>query len=1147
MSQKGLSVPSQLRDAIERAAAELFVGRTGEIAQLDAALSGSIDGRGRLCLIAGDPGIGKTRLAECVAARAAERGATVIWGRCWEGEGAPAFWPWVQVLRALVRQGDAATLADRLGAGGPYVAQVVPDVRELLPDLPAAPALDSEQGRFRLYDALSTFMKSSAAATPLAFVLDDLHWADKSSLLLLQFLVREIADARLLIVGTYRDVEVARDHPLGDVLPRLRRERSVDRILLRGLPEPEVHALLVALRGDEVPEDFARTISQETAGNPFFILEILRDILDEGLAYREGERWVGRVEASEIRLPESVREVIGRRLSRLSDACAKLLTLAAVIGQEFGLDVLQRVSALDEERVFEVLEEALAAGIVGEVPRTIARFRFSHTLIRETLYGELRNLERVRLHRRVADVLETLYGAYADPHLAELSHHFLEGLPGGDVEKAIDYTVRAGDRANEQLAYAEAAAHYERALQALDLTEPRDERRRCELLLKLGETGWSAGGSEVGRRPLQEATLLAERLGDPNLFARAALVLEGPSVGIMAGVEDAARIGLLERALALLGDRDSALRAQVMGRLAGLRTYAGDPAGKDLLGRAAVEMARRIGDARALAYVLGTTPWSIGSPDDLVERLARADELIRVATEAGDERLAAEGHAWKSGYYLEMGDIEAVDRETEIHERFAETSRHIYHRWMATMQRGARALLAGCFEDGDRLMQQALEIMSGVRFGDAWSHLLHGIGMQGYRNLQLEQQGRSDELLPGINALAVAFPLIPLWRIAGAAYRVDVGQIDEARRDFDALARNDFSDIPRDLMWLYSVSRLCEVASALGDERRAAILYDLLLPYAERCATTSFSAYRGSISRPLGLLATVLGRYDDAERHFERALDVNARIRARIWVVHTQHDYARMLVARDRPGDRERAAALAAESLAAARQIGMKPLVARLLRLRAEAGLGDDALAEPAPVAQQTTPTAAIFQREGDFWTIAYEGTRIRLRDAKGLQYIAHLLRHEGRELHAADLAAGVDGGPPSLTGSDGGAIAAGLGDAGEALDPSARAAYRQRLQELEVELAEATEWADAGRIAKLRAEIDFVRDELSGAYGLGGRARKAADVGDRARKAVTSRIRESIDRIGKEHPALARHFENAIRTGTFCGYQPDRPIRWEL
>jgi tetratricopeptide (TPR) repeat protein len=1142
------ALPPDVRTAVERAAADLFVGRVRELVQLDAALGEAIDGRGRLCLIAGEPGIGKTRLAECVAARAAERGATVIWGRCWEGEGAPAFWPWVQVLRALLRQCDVGTLAGWLGAGAPYIAQVVSEVRELLPDLPAAPALDSEQARFRLYDAVSTFLRSAAGGTPLVLVLDDLHWADQSSLLLLQFFVREIADARLLIVGTYRDVEVSRDHPLGDVLPRLRRERSVDRILLRGLPDAEVHAMLVALRGGEVPEDFARTISRETAGNPFFIMEILRHLLDEGIAYREGDQWVGRVEPSEIRLPDSVREVIGRRLSRLGDTCAKLLTLAAVIGKEFGLDVLQRVSNLDEERVFEVLEEALAAGIVGEVPRTIARYRFSHTLVRETLYGELRNLERVRLHRRVADVLEALYAEYDEPHLAELAHHFLEGLPGGDVEKAVAYSIRAGDRANEQLAYAEAATQYERALQALELSDRRDERRRCELLLKLGETAWSTGGAETAKVPLQEAAMLAERLGDPNLFARAALLLEGPAVGIQAGSGDADRIALLERALAALGDRDSALRACVMGRLAGLRTFAGVPTGKESLGRAALEMARRIGNAHALAYVLGTTPWSIGSPDDVVERLARADELIRVATGAGDERLAAEGHAWKSGYYLEIGDMEAVDRETEIHERFAETSRHVFHRWMATMTRGSRALLAGRFDEGDRLMQQALEIMSGVRLGDAWASLLHGVGMQGYRNLQLEQQGRSHELLPAVGNLAAAFPQIPLWRTAAAAYRVDVGQTEEARKDLDALAANDFGDIPRDLMWLYVLSRLCEVVSFFADEQRAAILYDLVLPYADRCATTSFSAYRGSVSRPLGLLATVLGRYDDAERHFEKALAMNARIRARVWVTHTQHDYARMLVARDRPGDRERATVLAAEALSAARQIGMKPLVAKLLDLRAAAGIGDDSHTEPAPEGQPTALTVAVFQREGDYWTIAYDGKRIRLRDAKGLQYIAHLLRHDGREFHAADLAAGVDGATVSEpTQGSAETIAAGLGDAGEALDASARAAYRQRLQDLEAELAEATEWADAGRITKLGAEIEFVRDELSGAYGLGGRARKAADVGDRARKAVTSRIRESIDRIGKEHPALARHFENAIHTGTFCSYQPDRPLRWEV
>jgi predicted ATPase len=641
-AQNGLSLPQDVRDAVERAAAELFVGRERELGQLDAAVGEVMGGQGRLWLIAGEPGIGKTRLAERVAALASERGATVVWGRCWEGEGAPAFWPWVQVIRTCLRQGDTATLVARLGPGAPYVAQMVPEVRELLPDLPPAPALDSEQARFKLCDACAWFLKNVAGDAPLVLLLDDLHWADRSSLLLLQFLAREIVGARVLVVGTYRDVEVTRGHPLGEVLPRLRRERTVDRLLLRGLPEAEVHALLAALGGGAVPEEFARTIARETAGNPFFIKEVLRHLLDEGMAYREGDRWVGRVEPNDLQLPESVREVIGRRLAHLGDQSTTLLRVAAVIGREFGHDVLLRMSTLEEERVFEILEEAVSARVIEEVPRAIGRYRFAHTLIRETLYGEMRNLERVRLHRKVGEVLEGLYAGNAEAHLAELAYHFLEGLPGGDVAKAVGYATRAGDRATEQVAYAEAAIQYERALQALELQEPPDLRLRCELLLKRVDAHWGATGFAMSKAPLDEAAALAERLGDPTLLARTALALAGPNVGFTFVVGET--IALLERALAALEDRDSTLRAQVMARLAGLRTFAGNPMGKDVLARSAIEMARRIGDARALAYVLSATPWTIGVPDEIEERFARADELIRLASEVKDERLATEGH-----------------------------------------------------------------------------------------------------------------------------------------------------------------------------------------------------------------------------------------------------------------------------------------------------------------------------------------------------------------------------------------------------------------------------------------------------------------------------------------------------------------------
>jgi tetratricopeptide (TPR) repeat protein len=386
-----------------------------------------------------------------------------------------------------------------------------------------------------------------------------------------------------------------------------------------------------------------------------------------------------------------------------------------------------------------------------------------------------------------------------------------------------------------------------------------------------------------------------------------------------------------------------------------------------------------------------------------------------------------------------------------------------------------------------------------------------------------------------------------MWRAAVAWYRAALKQAEEVRRELESLAANDFADFPRDLTWLHTMARLADVVSFVGDVRRAAILYDLLLPYVDRCVVVGGSLVcRGAVSRPLGVLATGLARYDEAERLFEKALEMNARIRGRVWVAHTQHDYARMLVARDGPGDREKAAALAGQALVTAREVGMKLLEANVLELRAAAGLAEGKSVAPAPEDRSTLGVSAVFRRDGDIWTIAYEGRSLRLKDAKGLQYIAHLLRHEGREFHAAELAAGADAETPLGHERDGD-VAPGLGDAGAILDAQAAAEYRQRLEELRAELEEATRHNDTGRATKVREEIDFLTDELSAAYGVGGRVRKAGDIADRARKAVTSRIRETIARIGREHGALGRHLDNAIRTGLFCSYQPDRSPNWNV
>ena len=465
-----------------------LVGRARELNALLHGLKQVLAGRGGLFLLAGEPGIGKSRLSDELAHHARARGAEVLFGRCWEAGGAPAYWPWVQALRAHVRDRDPDALRLELGTGAAEVAQLLPELRELFGDLSDPASLNPEAARFRLFEKLASFLVRAAGSQPLVLVLDDLHAADEPSLLLLQFVAGQLQEAPLLIVGADRDVEVEPDTPLASVVADLLRERVTHVLALAGLSEAEVAQMIESSAGMQPPQLSVAAIHHRTEGNPLFVGELVRLLSSEGRLTRATEA------ASEsLPIPPSVREVIGRRLRLLPEDSRRILALAAVLGREFEFGALGHLSGLSEEQLLDVLEEAIRVHVLAEVPAAPDRLRFAHALIRDTLYGELGGLRRLRLHREVGEALEAFYGEDREPHLAELAHHFQSAGAAGNAAKAIQYARAAGDRAVRLLAFEEAVRLYGMALDALGRDGAATDRTRCELLVALADAESRAG------------------------------------------------------------------------------------------------------------------------------------------------------------------------------------------------------------------------------------------------------------------------------------------------------------------------------------------------------------------------------------------------------------------------------------------------------------------------------------------------------------------------------------------------------------------------------------------------------------------------------------------------------------------------------
>jgi tetratricopeptide (TPR) repeat protein len=806
-----------------------FVGRETQLAALVAAVASAGAGGRVVALVAGEPGIGKTRLVAEVAARAAW---PARWATCWPDPGAPAYWPWLQLLRALP-DGGGAELAD---------------LRGLLAEPPGAgQQVAGEGARFRLFDATAAALAAAARREPLLLVLDDLQWADEGSVGLLRFLARDPRLRGVAVLGTYRDSDLDRAATLAGHLDDLVRDGL--HLVLGGLSGRDTGALVAALRGSASAD--ATLLHRRTGGNPFFVRELVR-LLDLG-----GES-----------VPTSVRAVVARRLAGLSPVTRDVLAAASVLGADIDPALLAPVSGRSGPEVLAALDEATVARLVrpGEGGGHLA---FAHALVREVLHDGLGRAARVALHRRAGEVLRER-GEQA--RLPETAHHVLLGLAGPqDAELAVGYAIRAGAHYRESLAYEQAASWLRTALDLLRAHRPGDPRE-AGVLLELGEAALAAGDVAGARQSYEQAAGLARRRSDPRLLANAALGLGAGLGGFEVRLFDPAQVELLEEALAALGPEPSRLRAAVLGRLSVALSFLGSEARRRALSEEAVAVARAVGDPATLGYALAGHCDTIPDPDSCERRLDESAEVVRLGLAAGDRRLELLGRRLRVVALLEVGDTGAVDEEVERFALAADRLRQPLYRWYVPLWRGMRALMRGEADAATRHGDEAAELGAQAGSDNAVALTFTQWWVRQRYAGRFAEAGRAmAELLAEYAGPAVS---------AGprAVVAIQTGEPERARVLLEQWRANVLPGRVRDSEWLPELAQLAQAAVGAGAREVAGTLYAQLRPYAHRfCVEGIGASCTGSVAWYLALLARFLGRPAEAAAHAEQARAAHRR------------------------------------------------------------------------------------------------------------------------------------------------------------------------------------------------------------------------------------------------------------------------------
>jgi tetratricopeptide (TPR) repeat protein len=1127
-----------------------FVGRGQELAELRSALD-EISARGRVFLISGEPGIGKTRLVDELAAEARGRSVRVVWGRCWEGGGTPAYWPFIQIVRGCLESIGPDSRDSILDYK--IDSHVVEEISKIVPELrpadgdksPRRQSVDPETARFRLFDAVANFLKTLAHLSPILIVIDDLHVADLAALSMLGFVAHEVHDAKILIISTYRDAELRHSPERLKLVEQILHEGH--QLPLAGLGESEVGQMVESRAGRQASEALVAKIHWLTGGNPLFIDGVVRVLAAEGKLTQ-----VAHSDPGELKLPDNVRAAIACRLGMLSEEVRDVLAKAAVIGQEFELALLARINELSDDAFADSVRQASELGIISRTTPNVCRF--AHPLIREALYEDLKNAAQIATHRAIGEALERLYAPivstdlankaydpslnsrpedsayrWVTPHLSALAHHFRKACA---VEKALDYSIRAGYACSTVFAHEEALSHW---LAALELTAEGDSdlRMRATLHENLGDLFLNERAEMT--KHYESALRCYERLGDDcsstRLHIRLGVNLLNP--GCTSEDRRRAREHLLS-AESLLSDKPEGIDVALV-------HY-----GFSRIARATHHLRETLSQLRRANDIYQRT-------DGRNLRLDFAGETATVLLQFGK---IAEGQSILEQVQTQLDDPAHAGQVLNV--VWSASGWH-YALWD---QPGAHSWLERELAKPrlDRNMRRPLKTLI------AHAHLLAGESAPA-RRIREEDPSPSIEgklaFYEGDWACAAEAmergleqTRLGAYAHGNVAYEQSLarirrcnGQLDRAETLLQEALTHYPSDEPHLQVEMVVRPELALVYLDL-DKRDAAV------SQVERCreimaSGENWRGLAGHAARAEAVLAAGEFNREEAERQFARAVEVFDRYVLPFEAAETFLYWGRALKA---TGDSR-----ANEKFEAAIEIYRRHgagqrWIDRVEERSAPRASRIEAGPRRAAMVSSSAEGPAIFKREGDFWTLAYRGTTFRLRNVKGLAFIAFLLAHPGERFHVRELIARVESATEAGSGTSAEvprevSIAHDLGDAGAALDPHARTDYRRRLRELDQDLAEAERMNDRGRIEAIRREQDFLTEELSATVGIGGRDRKAAAHVERVRDVVTKNIHGGLRKIRNEDATLGRHFAASIKTGYYCAYLPDpeRRISWQL